>query len=298
LEIIGRFVCAATEREFLTNAITAMLSPDLPSQQQAPLLVYRAAMQAQQGKLSKAQADYEKAKELLGEIVESQHSSPKEMKVLARVNLGLGNIKRFEAEDLLNAQDQKQAQKALRQAVQLYLAAAKSAQMFGQDVLLKATIYKELSQAHALLQNWREAEDYCNRALEALAGAQDPEAYVSYYAFTLDAKGNLHRKKAKYLIAQGHHQKALSEYEAAYKIAQKEIAILDGFIGESQDLVIAHINAGEYLSAIQKHRDTKVLKPMSAACQHWQIARDMAQRLGLPHWENEADSHLIRSCPD
>jgi tetratricopeptide (TPR) repeat protein len=178
----------------------------------------------------------------------------------------------------------------------LFLAAAKSAQTYKQDVILEALIYKELGYTYALLKDWAQAEEYSDRALEVLPEADDPEAFVSFYAQTLDVLSDVHREKGQSLASQGRNVQALSKYEAAYELAQKVITILEGFLGESDDLIFAHIGAGEHLLAMHGLPRGSVPEPLNEACEHWRTALDMARRLGIANLEREAQQRLKQHC--
>jgi hypothetical protein len=88
----------------------------------------------------------------------------------------------------------------------------------------------------------------------------------------------------------------LHEYETAYSSTQEEIDLLERSSIESFDLVTAHNNAGEYLLAMSKCPDCKKPHLLADACVHWQVALNIASRLGFADLAHDARTYLRRYC--
>jgi tetratricopeptide (TPR) repeat protein len=176
------------------------------------------------------------------------------------------------------------------------LAAAASARSYGQDIILEATMYRELGYTYARLQKWAKAEEYCDRALEILPRSEDPGAYASYYALVLSVMSNIHYQKGQHFAFQGEFPQARSEYKAAYGLVQREIKILEGFTVESEDLVIAYGHAGDFLLASTELSDGCDEETLEIVCQYWQTALEMAHRLNITFFIQEFSEHLDQHC--
>src|SRR6185436_14515395 len=119
--------------------------------------------------------------------------------------------------------------------------------------LLKVGIRIELSYTYALLEKWVEAKEQYGSALSLLESdhdqLEDLVAYTTYRALILETASQIHFKHGQALADQGDNLEALAEYAIAYSCVQEEIALLEGASADSELLVIARINAGDYLLA-------------------------------------------------
>jgi hypothetical protein len=187
----------------------------------------------------------------------------------------------------------------LRKAVKLYIEAAKAARTYGQDVFLEALIYIELSYTYACLERWLEAEEQYKLALDTLdrgnAKIADPQAYVRLRASILETASQIHFDKGQAESSGSRSPLALEEYKVAYEWAREEIELLQQSSRENVRLIVAYINAGDYLSAMSKCENCPIPEAFQKARAYWQTARDAAHRLGLGNWEDEAQARINQS---
>jgi hypothetical protein len=294
LDLIARYIDTPSQADYLIRSIDSVPAASIDKRQRAQLLVYRAGIQGQAGKLDAAASDYEQAKQCIGELIESQNEPSKDLKFAARIDLGAGNIARRRAEELIKPEDRAQRQARLREAVGLYGSAAQYAHDYHDDVILEVTICGSLIYTYALLHQWEDAETAYRSSLEILKNGRsqinDQVAYDSCHAQIVNTASQMYYKKG------------LAEYEAAYNLAKAEIALLEESFKQSDDsvlvhdLILTHINAGDYLYAMSTHIECTVAAPLTTACEHWQIALDKAHRLGISDREQEASERLERYC--
>jgi len=313
VELIGRYVYSTANRRYLVQSITSVLDSDsitLSERQRVQMLLYRAIMLGKLGKLEELDRvvqDYEQVKRFISQLINSPNSLPEDYKVAARADLGLGNIAVIRAEMLTEPENpHDHRRELLQEAVRLYWSATKLARVYGQDVILEVTIYRELSYAYALLRNWAESERCYRVALEILERGKDdvesPEVYAERYAWTLERAIDVHLKKGQSLVSQGSGSQALAEYETAYKLADEEFTVLKRSAGKSEDLivarVIAHINSGDCLWAMTECPGCDEPPPLKKkACMHWRTALDVAHHLGVLDLAQVARGRLDRHCP-
>jgi tetratricopeptide (TPR) repeat protein len=300
LRLFSRYLDFSADRLGLIQTISRVLQSDSVSRrQQAQLLFHRAAMQGQQGEFSGDESfldagakDYEAASDIVRDLISSEARQPEDHRLVAQIGLGAGHIAVIRAEALTSLEEQNYQREHLHQAVASYRAAAESAEIYERDVFLKANIYQELSYACALLQNWAESEEYYAEALKILqegrGAVKDVQAYASLYALILEVAAYTRWLKGQIL--------ALPEYEAAYKLAEQEIDILQETLHPSEGLFEAHINAGEYLVAMHECPGCSVSQPLEKACEHWRTAQDIARSLRIIELEQEAEDRLRRYC--
>jgi len=295
LGLFARYVGFPVQHMDLAKMIGEVLKVSLPDRQRAQLLVYRAGMLGQLGEssgeaefLDAAAEAYEAARQIVSKLIESQTSLPEDYKVFARVQLGFGNVAMLRAEVLTELGDQARRRKLLQEAVDLCLAAAKSAQLYGQDIILESNVYNQLSHIYALLHSWAEAEESYHIALEILERGreEDSEVYAGHYARGLETAIDVHLRKGQHLASSEDGSQALTEYETAYRLAREEFAMLERSVGESEDMVIArmiaHINSGDCLWAMSKCSGCDEPQAMAKrAWVHWQAALEIAHDLGI-----------------
>jgi hypothetical protein len=264
-------------------------------------------MLAQLGKLHEAEDDYGEADRLMRQLIESGDRLREDYKVATRIGLGIGNLTVARAEMLDKQEDQedqedkaakkdKDRQKLLEEAVSSYLAAAESARVYGQDVILETTVHKELGLAHALLRDWSAAEQDLRTAVDILertrSSTEDQEAYQNHLAVLLEQMSRVHWEKAETLEG----SEAFAEYEACYERAQEEIAILKKVTEESDGLANAYFNAGDGRLGMSQSSDEDVAPLLAEACENWEVALDMARHLGILDLVEDATARLEEHC--
>jgi hypothetical protein len=164
----------------------------------------------------------------------------------------------------------------------------------------------------AMLGDWRSAfEEYwaALARLEQLAGparARDPEGYVVCRAHVLETASLAHWDHAQSLEQELNpdlpeeqratlQKMAMDEYYRACLLAVREIELLrDEAVRESDNQVYAHINAGDYLEALNAYPESQVPQALEKALWHWQKARSLATRLGLNALSKEAGNRISK----
>lgn len=307
-------------RSSLVESITSMLSPgtlDLSERQRAQLHAHRGALRAQLGLLEEAEQDFQKAEQSIRRLIDAGDSLPQDQQAYARSYLGLANIATIRAMD--PQKDKADREKQLLEATVLYAEALKEAQRYSKhqpDPELEAGIHCELGITWVRLGAWKKGREQYHQALKVLARSilDQPEEAERYFKQPLRI---LERRKADvdlaamancYALAQArasimHWEQArrpgsppLLEYAAAYKLARKTIVLLERYLGPSEALVASHIDAGDYLLALYTCLGQQIPKLRTKACQNWQMAQDMAGRMGDPRLEQEAYNRLVQYC--
>jgi tetratricopeptide (TPR) repeat protein len=298
LDLVARYIDYPEHRSQIAQDITPVLSQ--AHRQHAQLLVYQGGFWGKLGKLEAAAQNYEEAKKILDKLLASQTHQPEDYRLAARIGLGIGNLKAIQAERAIELEDKSLWRELLQQSVESFTTAAQTACLYKKDAILEATILTELGWSHALLENWEKAQKNCTKAIQVLTASdketKDKKVYSIRYAQTLETAGDLHLHKGQSLQAQGNTQQALSEYETARQHARHAIAMLEKSVGRSEELVFSHYNLGQYLLATSQCPDCAIPEPLESACQHWQIAQDMAHRLGLAQVEDLAKEALQKHC--
>jgi len=298
LDLVARYIDYPEHRSQIAQDITPVLSQ--AHRQHAQLLVYQGGFWGQLGKLEAAAQNYEEAKRILDKLIASQTHQPEDYRLTARIDLGIGNLKTIQAERATDLEDKSLWRELLQQSIESYTTAAQTACLYKKDAILEATILTELGWSHALLENWEKAQKNYTKAIQVLTtsdkGTKDKKVYSIRYARTLETAGDLHLRKGQSLQARGNTQQALSEYETACQHARHAIAMLEKSVGRSEELVFSHYNLGQYLLAMSQCPDCPIPEPLESARQHWQIAQDMAHRLGLAQVEDLAKKALQKHC--
>jgi hypothetical protein len=303
LDLVVRFVVAPANHLHLIEAITTDLSTttaDVSDRQRLHLLVYRAILL---GKLSEiedeqsdirlqaASSDYASAWTLYEEIMQTRGIQLADHWVDARIKLGAANLLVREFEELPASARSKEKKRLLREAVKLYSAAAKAARAYGQDVILEAIIYKELSYTYACLARWLDAEKQYRLALDTLERAAehiaDSQAYMRQRVSVLETAIDMHLTKGRASSAGPDSSQALQEYIVGYDLVQQEIALLQQGSHDNLRLIVAYFNAGDYLLAMSKCANCPVSEASREAIARLQTAYDTAHRLGLKYWEDK-----------
>jgi tetratricopeptide (TPR) repeat protein len=301
LELIIRYLYTQPEREWHIRQIGKVLARNhalMSRRQHTQFLVYRAILLGYSDRLGEAAGDYEQASSLINDLVAAGEDTAEDQRALARINLGAGNIKSAQGEMLKESGDEKRGREVLAGAIPLYVEAARAAEAYGQDPVLEANVYRELSYTHSLLQDWGEAQGCYEQACNALERVRetDREAWLSYRARLLHLAGNLHLQKGQYLAAQGDRERAYPEYERAHELATEAIDLLKEAFGETDDLVVAYIVGGRALRGMDESSDRPEPKLADEACQHWRTAQEMAQSLGVSELEEEARQCIEEYC--
>jgi hypothetical protein len=301
LNLIAPYIDAPDPRRYLVTHIDAALKLELSTRQCVQLLIYGAAMHGQLGNLPAAAEYYDKAKTLIDSLIGSPHQLPSDLKLAARINLGLANIACIEAEQIADLDQQEERFAA---AVALYKDAARAAHKFGQDIQLEMTILKELIYTYTLNAQWTKARAIHRYALKILTcsslQARDRIAYTSSYAQLLETVSQMHFEKANRLSTEQDAAARLDEYRTAHRVAQEEIDMLKTELDATEavelihDLALAHINAGDYLLAIGQHQPHGFDDPLGKAREHWQIALDLAQQYDIEDRQQEAIERLAK----
>jgi tetratricopeptide (TPR) repeat protein len=294
-DLIARYVVSPRYREYLATHIGALIEAepaDLSEHQRARLMVIRAAMQAQLGRLDAAMEDYTRVKQIVALLIESPESVPEDYKASAQADLGIGNIIVQRAAQLEEPVDQHSRRALLQEALERYHAANQAAQHYLQDVVLRATIHQGWSYAYTLLARWSDAEAEYSAAIDILTQAKDSvddiQEHVSCYARVLDMAGYAHGEKGRWLVAAKDPDAARAEYTQAYHFAQQEIALLQTrSASESEALIWAYLNAADYLIEIATFAEPPVPEPLDKAREHCRAAFLMARRLGMSDKEQE-----------
>jgi hypothetical protein len=307
LELIVRHVDTDDEREYLVQQIDSLLSSALFPRQQAQLRVFRAGLMAQLGDLGLAFQEYRIADRLIHSLTNVQDSTHEDLKLKARIELGIGNIIEIRADMLTAPEDQDRRQAELQQAVGHYRSAADSAHAYGRDVILEVAIGIEIIHICDLLQRWREAEEHFAKTFETLLlgrGSIDEAVYLAYWIQLKAVVDQAHFNKAKFLSSQKYFSQALAEYMEAYRQVVGEIDTLErGFqeLGDPvlmPDLALAYINSGDYLLAISECPGYAIVEPKTQACRNWVIALNIARRFGCSDEEKQSKQRLAEHCPD
>jgi len=288
LELAGRYVHQDKDRQYILNEITIPIleseTKELTPLQRAQFLVFQAAMRAQLSDLDQAKADYEQACKIANtwKTVGVQ-ASPADL-IRARVRLGLGHHLAIQAEE--HPLDPNEARLLQDQAVDLFLASLDSAQRYGQDPVLQAYIFGELSWIYASLQIWSEAESQYRQALNILDQANitarsDPEAVAICRAKILGTASLVRWEKGNYFPENS--KEAAAEYQDAYQLVREEIKLLnEEVVRETEEGAIAQLNAGDYLRILAEQPEANKTDLIEKACEHWAAARMWANRLGVP----------------
>ncbi|MFL5802649.1 MAG: NB-ARC domain-containing protein [Roseiflexaceae bacterium] len=296
LERIARYADLSEDRSHLVESITAVLSShaaDMPAHQRIQLLINRAAALVQLRDLGRARADYDQAQLLIDQYAPTHIHAKQDRKLQAQIKLGRGRIIQIQAE---TEKDPEPVTDLLKEAIKLYREASRLAKSYGQDIILRAGIYIELSYAYALLEEWKKAEEHYGRALGVLdteaIKVVDPVAYHTYYTLTLETASQIHYLKGQKLAPRLPDAKVLAEYHTAYKLVEQEIAKLEESFGESEGLAIALSNAGDYLQAMSEYSDCPIHDPMGQADKNWRTALEMAHHLNLAYLVTEISQRL------
>jgi len=181
--------------------------------------------------------------------------------------------------------------------VKSYTKALKAAQAYGQGIVLRLILNREMSYAYALLHAWPSAEQHLSRVRELL-GQVDSEAYDTFYVRLLDLETNLHLEKGEYLVSKRERAQAFGEYRGAYVGAHKQVQILTRSQDDSDDLVIAYINVAKSLWGLQECSDSPKPRYRGYAQRYLRKAIDIARSLGMYELEREAEGYLGQYCHD
>ena len=299
LELVARFVYLDTEREYLIECIGKVLAPTLnqpvTERQQARLLVYRAALYGNLGKVQDAASNYDQAAAIVSKWAASQVGEPEILELIARIMLGLG-VNATRAAEELDADDSSVAgerERRLTRAVDLLTEAVDSAKSYGRDTALTAIALKELCWAYDLVPDWPRAEQAYQEALRLLKTEPDVELRTSYQARVLEMAGTMHVDRGRAL--ESTPSEALLEYLQALRLVEAQIAILER-TGPSLHLINAHFNWSEYALAADNAAQGSIPSHLPQACDHWRAAQHMARRLGLPGEQQDASELLQEHC--
>jgi Effector-associated domain 8 len=287
-ELLIKYLDWPPERKLLERDLCAaldVLPESPPGRRTAQLLIYRAINRAYLydiGQQSRAEvaADYEQAEPLIAGLIGSPTSEPEDLRLQARLCLGTANPA---------PEDGKVAE-----AGRLYAEAAKAAMEFGQDPALEVTVNTQWSDHYLSLKKFRKAEQCAETATEAaerLRGA-DAEAYSYSKAQALDWVGYVQWARG--------NDEALDRYVRAYEHTLREIELLEGADEGFRtylvlSLVIAHINAGDYLKDMSRFSGCPVQEPLERARDHWLKALPLARRLPVADLEKEVQRRLPRT---
>lgn len=291
LDVVGRFLTAASERENIVKGLSSILDlPGLPAHSEIQLRVHRAINYGYLNQFDEAASDYREA----WRLIRTKELVVTDLLTAARILLGGGNIAREKGSRINPQKDQPARTRLLTQARNTYLRAAKLAEDYGQDAVLIIVIYKELSWCEALLSNWSAAERSYHKALGTLVHIEDAQTSTSYKARVLEKASVIHWEKGQYMLGvQKDTTQALNAYQTAYDFARDELNMLEGTLGEIEALTIAHINAGDYELAISELPNCSDPQCFGQkARDHWNTALELAQAWGLPDLEQEAQSRL------
>lgn len=300
MELVGRYLDSSDDRRYLVAAITPRLpsgSDSLSLRQRAQLLVYRAINLGFLDEFDRAAADYQEAEGLAQKLDSDGNSQSQDYRLwAARIHLGMGNVASEQSETLIEAGDKDRGQELWEHARKLYLAAAESARVYGQDPVLEVKIQNELSWHYSLLQDWDQVQTAYKCALQMLGSVQDPTAQARSQAHVWETAGFVHWKKGQLLEAETRYDQSLSEYDKAYRLAQQEINLLESTVDDLQTLAIAHFNAGDYVMAMNELPIGPGPQPLTQACDHWQAAVELAGRLELSGLEQRSQKRLEEFC--
>jgi hypothetical protein len=83
--------------------------------------------------------DYEQARQIIERLISSPFYQGIDHKASAQVHLGIGNIIQLRAESLMQSEQELQ-EKLLQEALNRYLAAVESAQLYQKDIIIEANI--------------------------------------------------------------------------------------------------------------------------------------------------------------
>jgi hypothetical protein len=290
LELVARHLDTPAQRRRMVQAMTPPLAAALPARQQAHLRVHRAALLAQLDKLPEARADYQAARRILEAMRASNALQTDDYRLEARLHLGDSNLAGLQAEQSADPEEQQALQ---AEALQLLQRAAQSVVRYGKgrDALLEVGVYAELSAAFAQRANWTAAEKHYLLALGSLEPVR--EVHKDQYAWLRQTAGYMHWQKAQYLrtlaataagdLAEGGRVEEIRrELRRAIRHSLRGIETLAALAGQSEGLVDAHENAGDYTHALVEFSQGDERKALlRQACLHWDAAWVMAGDLGL-----------------
>lgn len=306
LELIARYIHTKSQNEYLVQQIDTFLNSRASHYQQAQLRVFRAVMRGKLGDLSSAYEDYERARELANSILDIEGGSRENLKLKARIDLGIGNIIGIRAERLTEPQDKDRKLAELRQAACFFLQAARAARAYGRDIILEVGIGMEIIYIFTLLQRWHKAEKRYALTLDLLrrnrAKVQDQAVYAMYKARIQEVASRMYYEKGRDLIDQQETSQALVEYMEAYQLVSTEIEELELGFQQLHDPILAHdlafayLNAGDYLRALSECFGCTIEKPTLKACKNWMIAANIARRFGLSDDAAEIQERIDTYC--
>ncbi len=287
MEFIANYIDLDTERAYLVDRLSKLLDEPrikLEDRERAEMLVFRAAMRGQLDQSDKAKADYEEAWQRAGDTSN---------RLAARIKLGLANIIASQHEDLAESVDpnvRQESRAGLCSAIVLYWEADEFARRYGADAILHVEILKELAYIYALLDKWRLGRRRCKQAQRAVQKIEDEGLRVIYLAMVLETESQVLFKQGMRLSASNSPTDLLF-FQAAYKIIQEEIDLLDKYSIENYDYVLAHYNAGECL--LEESRCPDCREPrLQRGEKHLTRALEVARRLKITELEQDAKTLL------
>jgi hypothetical protein len=309
LELVARHLDTPAQRWHMIQAMTSPLAAALPARQQAQLRVHRAALLGKLEKLPEARADYQATRRILQEMRASNTWQTDDYRLEAQLHLGDGNLSGLQVE---LSDDPTEQQNLQAEAVQHYRRAAQSLAHYGEgrDPLLEAGVHAELSVALAQLAGWTEAEKHYQLALASLEPMH--ETYPDLYAQLMETASYIHWQKANYLralpagglpgglprSANDRREEIRQNLVRARRYALWEIEILDTLASQSEGLMRAHDNAGDYaneLAGLAGRDEQNQLR--DEACLRWRTAWLMAGDLGFSTFGDELKSKIDEFCP-
>lgn len=278
LGVLAPYIGIPADLRTLEQMISGVLAKPaaLTDGEQAQLLIYRAGMRGQIGRvqrnpllLNAAEQDYQDAKGLL-RLAEST-GRPVDCRMLVRVRLGLANIA------LARSEITTRGARLQQQAVKLLKAAAKLAQSCAQDILV--TVYGQLCYAYTLRKKWDCAEQAYKSARKALDDLDATHKiteplYKSSLAWLLGTASNMYLQHGEELPA----EEALAQYKEAYRLVEQQIDALSTGLDEI-DLAFAHITAGDCQRAMVRCQPRQAARLRRNAQNHWQKAQKIASRV-------------------
>jgi hypothetical protein len=297
LELVAPVADTPVQRHWLIDCISPWLNLELDARQRAQLFIHKAALQAQlyefldeAGRVSPggeqlstaAKEDYDKAERLIRPFTDSPGALPEDHWQLARIYLGQGNYTMFEADICPVAE----RDGLLMQAVEVYSAALKAAQDYGEDLSLIVTILQQLCYAYTPLLKWANAEEHYLKALSLLETelitTLNPRAYATLYFLVQNSAAQMYAARAE-VLKEDEPNDAQVGYDNARRLTLGAIAQLEQHVGDSENLAIAYFNVGDCFQALDNPGE---------AGKYWRLAREVARRRGVWYVEQMADERL------
>lgn len=309
LNSIIRFVGSTVDRRLLIEQIDGRFLPSsLLERQRIQFLIFKAQLY---GQLYEFLREAVKRSKEGHELVNEARRSIKQAKTALLQLIGGGledqwlkaqvcfyeaNIVGLKAESSRNpATPMKMAPITLK----LYSEAANAAIAHGQDILLIGGIYGELGYNYGTLGQWDEFEACIQKALallgESIERLKDPESYADRRAHVLTSAGYAHWIKGQQVASQN-KENAYKEYEAAQRLTEEAILLLQKFVKRPRNLVVAYLNVGDYL--LERHlllidEEKDLLRD---SCLYWQKAAELARRQGNLNLLQMAKGQLEQYC--